>query len=162
MLHESPFDTAITAHSILESGVLSQFADGGVLEGLRRVNGLVERDARSAGRGDRLVERAGQLALQPGCVAVDARAVIERVSRLEGLLEEQGPGRNGIGRLADARPEDPVPDQRLVQQRRQQVVGEVRVRPLQRGEVPGRQQVEDEEVVALAEQLRRDACPAAG
>jgi hypothetical protein len=68
VLHESPFDAAITAHSILESGVLSQLADGGVLEGLRGVNDLVERDPRSAGCGDRLVKRIVELAPQPGCV----------------------------------------------------------------------------------------------
>ena len=157
VLDESPFDAAIAARGILESGVLGQLADGGVLEGLRRVNGPVERDAHTAGRRDRLVKRVVELGLQPGRVAADTGAVVQRVGRPEGLLEEQGPRRDGIWRLAGARPEHSVAGEGLVEQGRQEIVGEVSIRLLQRAQVALGEQVEDEPVVPLGQDLGGDA-----
>jgi hypothetical protein len=52
VLDISPFDAAVGAHRRLEPGVVSQLAEGGVLEGFRRIDGMADRDGMAAGKTD--------------------------------------------------------------------------------------------------------------
>jgi hypothetical protein len=75
----------------------------------------------------------------------------------EGFLEKQSPGRDGIRRLAHARPEDSLAGKGLVEQGRQQVLGEMSIRLLEGTQITFGQKMEDEPVVALRQDLGGDA-----
>jgi hypothetical protein len=157
VLDVSPFDAAVGAHGRLESGVVSERAEGGVLEGLRRIDGLPGRDGLAAGCQHGLLQCPLELAPQPGRVALHLRPAVVRIGQREALLEQRGADGNGIRRVADTGPEDAVPGEGLIEKGRQKVGGEMSVGLLQGTQIALGEQMEDEPVIALGQDLGRDA-----
>src|SRR5260370_5941153 len=73
------------------------------------------------------------------------------------MLEGEGAQRDWVGFPADRTPEDALAGDRLVQQDTENIGAEVRVRTLQRRQIGGGKQMEDEPVIALAEDIDGNA-----
>src|SRR5215471_9328755 len=156
-LNTPPWNPLVAADTVLEFGVLSQFSYGSVLKGFRGIHCLSYRHRLSARRRHGLVQGTCQLAPQARRIAVDRWPIVFRICLAEAGLEQQGTKGDGVGCRAGAGPEDPVPGQWLIKEGRQQVIGEVGVRLLQRTQVTLGKQMEDEPVVTLRKDLCGDA-----